>query len=272
MAIESGMKMGKWKKYTELELETIRSRYPDIGAIGVAQLTGRSADSVKFLAYKMGIKVSSQYRSDTATRVNKTWTRTEETKRRIGVGHRKYEPFVCRECGKHCSHHMEKCWSCYSKSRREHVPTAAIARRMLYPVWIIPIMVRDEFMCQDCGSPIDLVVHHLRKFSDITKIVVKRSGLTMDTPENRDMLAKLIVLEHTLDDGITSCRKCHKETHGKKRGELLGTPYGDNQQPSQSNVKSIVDWKVQRLTLADSQSNKSDTSAPLTDLLSVEMI
>jgi hypothetical protein len=256
--------MGKIIKYTEQELEIIRNQYPSIGAIGVAALTGRSADSVKFMAYRMGIKVSKQYISETTTRTNKTWKRSDETRKRIGIGHRKHEPFLCKECGKHCSHYTEKCWSCFAGKRREHVPTAAIARRMLYPVWIIPIMVRDEFMCQKCGSSTNLVVHHLRKFSAIMKIVIKISGLTMDAPEKRLMLAKLIVLEHTLDDGITSCRKCHKETHGKKQGELQEnlTAKGEgNLQPSRGNVLKLVPRKVQRVTGEDAQSNKLDTSA-----------
>lgn len=55
--------------------------------------------------------------------------------------------------------------------------------------------------------------------------------------------------------------------HFEKRGELLETPNSlsramDNQQPSQSNVKNIVDWKVQRLIGEESQTNKPNTSAP----------
>jgi hypothetical protein len=256
------MKMGKTIRYTEPELETLRSQYGAIGAIGVARLLGRTADSVKFMAHRMGVKVSKQYRTATAIRANKSWARTAEMRTNIGNGHRKYKPFLCKTCGKHISHHTEKCWSCYSDGRRKNVSVSALARRMLYPVWIFPILTRDEFMCQRCGSSRDLVVHHLRKFSAIAKIV---SGGT-DTPESRYLLAGRIVSEHTLDDGITLCRDCHKEAHGKKRGELQEnlTANGEgNLQPSQSNVISIVDWKVQRVTVEDSQTDKTDTSAPL---------
>lgn len=50
----------------------------------------------------------------------------------------------------------------------------------------------------------------------------------------------------------------------RKSGELLETPNGKaegNQQPSQSNVVKIVDWKVQRLMGEETTTNKPDTSA-----------
>lgn len=261
----TGRIMGKTRKYTEAELETIRSEYPGIGAIGVASKIGRSADSVKFKAHQMKIAVTPQYRSETATRVNIDRPRaSSETRKRIGDGHRKHEAFVCEECGKKISHYTKRCWSCYSRGRRDTVSTSATARRMLYTAWVIPIMARDEFMCQACGSSRDLVVHHLRLFRDIMKAA--SAGQRAETPDERLEIARLVVALHSLDDGITLCRACHKKAHGKKRGELLGSPTAigeDNQQPSQPNVISIVGWKVQRLTLEDSRSDKSDTSAPL---------
>jgi len=80
-----------------------------------------------------------------------------------------------------------------------------------------------------------------------------------------------------LSNLITVCRSCHSSIKGKeaewqeffmrlvcKSGELLGSPNVEDegyQQPSQSNVRSIVDWKVQRLTGEDSQTDTPDTSA-----------
>lgn len=63
------------------------------------------------------------------------------------------------------------------------------------------------------------------------------------------------------------CSKCHDIFHNNssKGGELRGTLKAilaqDNPQPSQSNVINFVDWKVQRLTVEDAQTNKTDTSA-----------
>jgi len=255
--------MGKIIKYTDSELDLIRFRYPDIGAIGVSMLINRTAGSVKKMASQIGVKVTKQYRTAFAIRANKSWERSEETRKRIGIGHRKYAPFKCETCGKSIGHHKKQCWSCYSISRRKLVSAQAIARRMLYAVWIYPIMARDEFSCQNCGTVRDISVHHLRTFKSIVRTVVKRNPqLSADNPEDRYILAKLITKEHTMDDGITLCQSCHMIAHGKKRGELLGTPERDNQQPSLSNVLEFVERTVQRLTGEDAQANKPDTSAP----------
>jgi hypothetical protein len=82
---------------------------------------------------------------------------------------------------------------------------------------------------------------------------------------------------YDMDNLITLCHSCHLKVKGKesqweayftrlicKSGELLGNPNErdeGNQQPSQSNVIQIVDWKVQRLTGEDSRTDKPDTSA-----------
>jgi 5-methylcytosine-specific restriction endonuclease McrA len=66
----------------------------------------------------------------------------------------------------------------------------------------------------------------------------------------------------TIKNGILLCPNHHGEAHLGildltealvKLGELLENPEEDDQQPSQSNVMSIVDWKAQRLTDEDSQ-------------------
>lgn len=82
---------------------------------------------------------------------------------------------------------------------------------------------------------------------------------------------------YAIENLVTLCRKCHARIKGKetqwedyftriirKSGELLETPNGKaegNQQPSQSNVVKIVDWKVQRLMGEETTTNKPDTSA-----------
>ena len=65
---------------------------------------------------------------------------------------------------------------------------------------------------------------------------------------------------------IPICAKCHDIFHSNssKGDELRGTlkailAHG-NPQPSQSNVVSIVGWKVQRLTGEETTTNKPDTS------------
>jgi len=95
-------------------------------------------------------------------------------------------------------------------------------------------------------------------------IVASNPHISLSTFEGRLEMANLIVAEHRLEDGITLCQACHKKLHFEKRGELQGSltvKDEGNLQPSQPNVRSIVGWKVQRLTGEDSRSNKPDTSA-----------
>ena len=115
------------------------------------------------------------------------------------------------------------------------------------------IVLSQYPLCAICGNDITLHVHHIKTRREYPELVFEISNL------------------------ITLCRKCHSHIKGKekeweayftrivsKSGELLGNPNEKdegNQQPSQSNVIRIVDWKVQRLTAEDSQTNKADTSA-----------
>ena len=107
--------------------------------------------------------------------------------------------------------------------------------------------------CVLCGSLDHLQGHHIKK---------------------RDTRPDLI---YSIENLVTLCRGCHASIKGKetdwedyftrivcKGGELLGSPNGNaegNQQPSRSNVVSMVGRKVQRLTGEDTQTNKPDTSA-----------
>ncbi len=65
---------------------------------------------------------------------------------------------------------------------------------------------------------------------------------------------------------ISICAKCHDIFHsinskGSELRERLNTIVYDNPQPIQLNVNINVNWKVQRLTGEDTQTNKPDTSA-----------
>lgn len=108
-------------------------------------------------------------------------------------------------------------------------------------------------VCAICGDDKFLHVHHIKTRREYPELVFELSNL------------------------ITVCRYCHSSIKGKEKewqdyfmrlvckgGELLGSPNEKDegyQQPSQSNVTRLVDWKVQRLTGEDSQTNKPDTSA-----------
>ena len=265
--------MGIVIPYTEDEKRIIRQHYYSLGAVGVASLLqNRTRGAIKKWAYQNGVKVSKEYRSRVATAINLKHKRnmSDEQRKNIGDGHRKYDPFKCEDCGKKIAHYATRCWDCNVKNRRKNVCVSDLARRLLYPVWIFPIMARDNFTCQACGSNRNLNVHHIKRLRRVVTVVIKQYGRHPNTPEHRYFLAQKVVESHTLDDGITYCEDCHMIVHGKKRGELSGKPTmkdAGNQQPSRGNVVEFVPRKVQRLTAEDITTNKADTSAPLAESL-----
>lgn len=109
--------------------------------------------------------------------------------------------------------------------------------------WKNSVLRRDDFVCQLCGVDGKLSCTHCG--------------------ENPQMHAHHIVsweespdLRLDIDNGICLCKKCHLSLHGK-RGELLGSPKKDNQQPSQSGMT----WKVQRLEAETRPVSNASTSA-----------
>lgn len=268
-----GLRAGRSIPFTTEEVDIIRTHYSDIGAIGVCKLINRTHGAIKRWASINGLRVSQKFKSETAIRVNKSWTRSAETKKKIGDGHRKYPQSVCEICGKKTLY-RKRCRDCYrltcsgegGNNWKGGVSSlSSMIHQLLWPVWKYPILARDNFQCQCCGATGTLHVHHLRRYVEIRDGVISdHKELNLSNFYDRKKIAELIILRHTLDDGITLCPKCHAQIHRKKPGELRGTltvKDEGNPQPSQSNVRSIVDWKVQRLTGEDSQANKPDTSA-----------
>jgi len=115
-------------------------------------------------------------------------------------------------------------------------------------------IVLDKFpICSICGNDQKRDVHHIKTRKEHPELVFEINNL------------------------ITVCRSCHSTIKGKEKkwedyftrivckgGELRGNLNAkahDNPQPSQENVIDLVSWKVHRLTVEDSQSNKTDTSA-----------
>lgn len=143
---------------------------------------------------------------------------------------------------------------------------------LLKYVWINPILQRDGFTCQFCkkhGG--DMEAHHLRSYASIRDLILKRCPeLDVTKFNDRKVLALRIVEEHVLEDGVTLCVECHRNIHRSHGVNCLGSPNGNaegNQQPSRENVLKFVPRKVQRSTLEDTQTNKSDTSAPFAKTL-----
>lgn len=89
-----------------------------------------------------------------------------------------------------------------------------LAREGLNASFVRPCMERDGFACQWCGSTKKIVVHHHnRTFMDIVRQVESENP-----GAKRKQLVRAIIEEHTLDDGVTLCKKCHDAWH-KEHGK-----------------------------------------------------
>jgi len=273
-----------YNPFTDEEKKISTTYYAELGAIGVAEmLPGRTRDVVKNWAHRNGIKVSKAYRTKVAVAANKSWVRSEETRKKIGDGHRKHNPFRCEQCGKHISHYKKLCWSCYAglpktgsanNNWRGGVSSVdSLARPMLWATWVYPILKRDNFTCQNCGDDKghNLNVHHLRTYKAIkAKVLKENPHLNLRKWTDRKIVACLIVADHDFSDGITLCKTCHISAHGQNGVNCLGHPrIEDNQQPSRSNVLLFVGRKVQRVIGEDAQSDKPDTSALVPNVMGI---
>lgn len=215
-----------------------------------------------------------------ARHLGRTTTAVQSRAIKYGLSKKNYYPpdRYCIDCGKKLGNkylNAKRCASCRPASLRgENSPHWHGGVSSLYKVarhrqqeWRKAVIKRDGYECHLCGSNRRLHVHHIRPYTVIRDFIIKMYPyLSTSNAEDKEILAQLIADEHYLEDGITLCYDCHRKIHAEKRGELLENrnASGDgNQQPSQSNVVSIVDWKVQRLTGEDTQTNKPDTSAPL---------
>lgn len=242
---------GDRRNFTDSEVEYIKANYAEMGPREVARVLGVNWQSVNTLVQKrLHLHCNPGVRGKISSRTNREWQRTEETKRKIGAktkarvqgaGNPRWKGGVS--------------------------PLRSIVTRKLWPVWILPILVRDNFTCRSCGTTEKTMdVHHLRRYKDIRDLIIERNPhLSISVNEEREQIATLIVLEHRMEDGEVLCRACHRSIHFAKRGELretLTTTGEGNPQPSRSNVLNFVERKVQRLTGEDAQSNKPDTSAP----------
>ena len=83
-----------------------------------------------------------------------------------------------------------------------------LARAGLNSCFVRPVMEQDDFRCQWCGSTKKPVVHHLRPFMEIVNLVRSRNP-----GADNDDLIREIIDEHTLEDGVTLCKRCHDKHH-----------------------------------------------------------
>ncbi len=238
----------KEERYSESEIEYIVKNYAAVGPDGISKVLNRSRTAIRNMGVRLGLSVGESCLKKRGRKARAKWTkessRKQSEKMRLIRGD---------------NHHS---WKGGVAKLREY------ARGRLHSAWGRFVFERDDYTCRLCGIRGDkMVVHHVRTFAQIRDAVLnKHPELDASNQFDKELLADLIVEAHNLKDGITLCRSCHDKHHlenGKNCGNILPDNAGDNPQPSLPNVLRFVGRKVQRPTLEDAQSNKSDTSIPL---------
>lgn len=91
--------------------------------------------------------------------------------------------------------------------------------RLKLKEWKINVLIRDNRRCTMCGyAGKYLQVHHikpLREFINEMKIRHNIQDLSNESINNWDLYANEIISQHSIEDGITLCRKCHSKIDSK---------------------------------------------------------
>jgi len=244
----------KEQRYTRAELENIVENYAKKGPLALSEEMNRSQKAIRSMAVRLGLAINSETKSRIAAWNRAKWTQESKDRQSAKMKTKKGEKSPSWKGGV-CN-------------------VSEMIRGRLYTAWVKYIFQRDGYTCRLCSEKGGkLVAHHTRTFAQIRDAVIEsHPELNLNDYRGRDRLADLVIDAHELSDGITLCRSCHKNHHlenGVNCGDILPSGVEDNPQPSQSNVISIVGWKVQRLTGEDTQTNNPDTSAPMLKPLSI---
>lgn len=86
-----------------------------------------------------------------------------------------------------------------------------------YQEWVLSVMKRDNFTCQDCGATNHLEVHHDKEeLSDLIQRLLRENKIQKATSHQEALVAaNVIIHSHVRGEvsGITVCKNCHYNYH-----------------------------------------------------------
>lgn len=82
----------------------------------------------------------------------------------------------------------------------------------IYWKWHHFILNRDNYTCQNCTSKQNLEVHHIKTLKTLVKEYCKNKNILPINFTEQDLLSQHF---YETDNGITFCKKCHKDWHNK---------------------------------------------------------
>jgi hypothetical protein len=79
--------------------------------------------------------------------------------------------------------------------------------------WYKRVYERDNYRCKYCNSNEKLDAHHIIPLSRIIKELTKDKEFKTELEKYNYLITEPKIVDTNLENGITLCRKCHKEVH-----------------------------------------------------------
>jgi len=79
--------------------------------------------------------------------------------------------------------------------------------------WFHRVMDRDNCICQKCTASKNLDAHHIVPIANIVKKLLSNKEFLTEAEKMDWLIVQPEIVDDKLTNGITLCRKCHKEIH-----------------------------------------------------------